>query len=191
MILNDEDVLGNDNSVKAASEEVSNSSPLTAISTCLPDSGTVEKPEESEITNESAIFLNILNRMQYIRNFLQMIGDSITVCVAFMIELTLPVSIVNLEKLERENFKSITKNNLFLITVKAFSDSGTDETLISQKLSNCLTTVNTPIKIRSILGDSPGGASKKKATAFIKNNGQVNFFQMGEIQKHCPTKNHK
>ena len=150
----------------------------------------MDKSEESEITQEFDLFLIILNRMQYIRNFLQLIGDPITVCIEFMIELTLPLSVVNLEKLERENFHIITKNNNCVITVTAFSDSGVDETLISQRLSNCLVMVNTPIKIRSILGDSPGGTSMRKTTAFIKNIGQVNIFQMGEIRKHYPTRNH-
>ena len=62
--------------------------------------------------------------MQYIRNFLQLIGDPITVCVAFISELTLPLNVVNLEKLEMENFKFITKNKHCVITVKAFLNSG-------------------------------------------------------------------
>ena len=51
------------------------------------DSGIVDKPEVSQIEQESDIFLLILNRMKYIRNFLQLIGDPVTLCIEFMIEL--------------------------------------------------------------------------------------------------------
>ena len=98
-----------------------------------------------------------------------MIEDPITICVAFLVEITLPVSTVNLEKLEKGRFKFITKNDYCDITIKGSNDTGADETLISQNLSNCLIMKDTPIKIRSILGETPGGKNIKITTAFIKN----------------------
>ena len=51
--------------------------------------------------------------------------------------------------------------------------------------------MNAPNRIRSILGYSPGTTSMIKTTAFIKNIGQVNILQIGEIMKHYPTRNHR
>ena len=48
-----------------------------------------------------------------------------------------------------------------------------------------------PIRIRPILGDSPGETSMRKTIAFIKNIGEIRMFQMGEILKHCQTRNHR
>ena len=126
--------------------------------------------------------------MQYIRNSMQMIGEPVPVCVAFLVEVTLPVLTVNLEKLKKARFKF---NGYCVITIKGFNESGADETLLSQDLSNCLVMEDIPNKLRSILGETPQEGKCRKILPLLQNKGKVNLFQMGEIQKHTPKRNHR
>ena len=89
---------------------------------------------------------------------------------------------VNEQKLRKTKLKYEKHKKYFKIRLKAFIDSGADESLLSGRLSKCLVMKDSQVRISTILGEQEG-KKLMKCSGFIEGKGKLQFYQMGDIQK--------
>ena len=90
-----------------------------------------EEDIEIDLEFNSKLFLDIIDRMQLLKNHLQLSGHPINLCIAFMVQVTVDLENVNLDLLEKYGFKFTKNETHCFINLKAFSDSGADDCKIS------------------------------------------------------------
>ena len=100
---------------------------IGAVQTVHQTSGTgrdekIEYLVEFEIEYNSKLFLDIINRMQIVKNHLQLIGEPLTLCISFMVEVAVDLENVNIDLLRESGFKFTLTENHCSILLKCFSD---------------------------------------------------------------------